>query len=106
MFPMLFGKEFILRSNSPWGHRHIYTEPDVSVTRRARWAVPPHLTTQSLTPELVRTAGMHPNPVSWLIPPLLNLKCETVCTTALAEGDKLPCRCHTLALASTILQRV
>ena len=23
-------KEFILRSNSPWGHCHICTEPDIS----------------------------------------------------------------------------
>ena len=30
------GKEIILRSNSPWGHHHIYTLPDISV-RPAWW---------------------------------------------------------------------
>ena len=31
----LTAKEFILRSNNSWGHRHIYTEPDIS--DRPKW---------------------------------------------------------------------
>ena len=30
-------KEIILRSNSPWGHHHIYTLPDISVRPVEDW---------------------------------------------------------------------
>ena len=35
------GKEFILRSNSPWGHCHIYTDPNIINARHAATESPP-----------------------------------------------------------------